>query len=158
MDFPMIDDTQNYVSFCQKANLPITELPSKDKQMEMTYELAMKEIDPYLYERLTKQQPLRADVAVRHKTGAYWIEDVKELEEKGYTGVAANLRKQIEEGQRVIQEQKLQEMAARNAEVAKRNANRPVGFHPTKNIDFNSASAAKARRDWNLSDDIGLGA
>mgnify|MGYP003112809934 FL=1 len=77
MDFPMIDDTQNYVSFCQKANLPITELPSKDKQMEMTYELAMKEIDPYLYERLTKQQPLRADVAVRHKTGAYWIEDVK---------------------------------------------------------------------------------
>ena len=49
-------------------------------------------------------------------------------------------------------------MAARNAEVAKRNANRPVGFHPTKNIDFNSASAAKARRDWNLSDDIGLGA
>ena len=35
--------------------------------------------------------------------------------------------------------------------------NKPVGFHPTKNIDFNSPEAQKARRDWGLRDDIGLG-
>ena len=72
--------SENFVSFCKKANLPITELPTKDKPMGMTYEIAMKEYDPYLYQRLTTQKPLRADVAVRHKTGNYWIEDVKELD------------------------------------------------------------------------------
>ena len=49
-------------------------------------------------------------------------------------------------------------MAKRIAEVAARPANKSVGFHPDKNIGFNSPSAIKARRDWNLSDDIGLGA
>ena len=151
----MIDDNENYVSFCQKADLPITELPTKGKPMDMTYELAMKNIDPYLYERLTTQKPLRADVAVRHKTGNYWIEDVKELEEKGYTGVAENLRKQIEEGQRLIQEQKLQEMIERNEA---RDKARIEESKKPKNIDFNSPSAVRARRDWKLSDDIGLGA
>jgi len=151
----MIDDTENFVSFCKKANLPITELPTKDKPMGMTYEIAMKEYDPYLYQRLTTQKPLRADVAVRHKTGNYWIEDVKELEEKGYTGVAENLRKQIEEGQRIIQENKLKEMTARNnaADEARRNAPRTP-----KNISFNDPSAVAFRRQHNLSDDIGLGA
>ncbi len=151
----MIDDTENFVSFCKKANLPITELPTKDKQMGMTYEIAMKEYDPYLYQRLTTQKPLRADVAVRHKTGNYWIEDVKELEQKGYTGVAENLRKQIEEGQRLIQEQKLQEMIERNEA---RDKARIEESKKPKNIDFNSPSAVRARRDWKLSDDIGLGA
>ncbi len=151
----MIDDNENYVSFCQKADLPITELPTKGKPMDMTYELAMKNIDPYLYERLTTQKPLRADVAVRHKTGNYWIEDVKELEQKGYTGVAENLRKQIEEGQRLIQEQKLQEMIERNEA---RDKARIEESKKPKNIDFNSPSAVRARRDWKLSDDIGLGA
>ena len=151
----MIDDNENYVSFCQKADLPITELPTKGKPMDMTYELAMKNIDPYLYERLTTQKPLRADVAVRHKTGNYWIEDVKELEQKGYTGVAENLRKQITEGQRLIQEQKLQEMIERNEA---RDKARIEESKKPKNIDFNSPSAVRARRDWKLSDDIGLGA
>ena len=144
----MIDDTENFVSFCKKANLPITELPTKDKPMGMTYELAMKNIDPYLYERLTVQKPLRADVAVRHKTGAYWIEDVKELEEKGYTGVAENLRKQIEEGQRQIQEQKLKEMTARNAAVAKQHAERQKGMQYMPPLS--PTSIAKARQQWGI--------
>ena len=148
MDFPMIDDTENYVRFCQKANLPITELPTKDKPMEMTYELSMKNIDPYLYERLTKQKPLRADVAVRHKTGNYWVEDVKELEEKGYTGVAENLRKQITEGQRVIQENKLKEMTERNNAVAKHHAERPKGMQHMPPLS--PESIARARAQWGI--------
>ena len=66
--------------------------------MGMTYELAMKEIDHYLYERLCEKKPLRADVAARHKKGTYRIEDVDEPEAKGYTGVAMNLKKESAKG------------------------------------------------------------
>ena len=56
-----------------------------------------------------------------------------------------------------IELQKLAEMKARNDARDKAIREKPVGFHPTKNIDFNSPEAQKARRDWGLSDDIGLG-
>ena len=158
MELPIIDDTQNFIRFCQKANLPITEMPEKGEKMNITYEAAMKELDPYLYERLTKQGKLKADVLDRHQRQAYWTTDVEELEAKGYTGVAANLRKQIEEGRRINEENKLREMMARNQARDEAIRNRPSGFHPTKNIDFNSPEARKARRQWGLSDDIGLGA
>ena len=59
--------------------------------------------------------------------------------------------------QRMIEENKLKEMAARNKAREEAIRNIPVGFHPTKNLDFNSPEAQKARRDWCLSDDIGLG-
>ena len=39
----MIDDTENFVSFCQKANLPITELPTKDKNIAIN-DLIIQEI------------------------------------------------------------------------------------------------------------------
>ena len=87
----------------------------------------------------------------------YIIEDVAPLERAGFTGSAANMRKQIEEGRRIIEEQKLAEMTARNNAREEAIRNKPQGFHPTKNIDFNSPEAQKARRDWGLSDDIGLG-
>ena len=48
-------------------------------------------------------------------------------------------------------------MTARNNAREEAIRNKPQGFHPTKNIDFNSPEAQKARRDWGLSDDIGLG-
>ena len=158
MDFPMIDETQNYISFCQKANLPINEVPEKGKPMDFTYEIAMKELDPHLYERLTEQGKLKADVLDRHRRGAYWTTDVAELEAKGYTGVAANLKKQMVEGQRQIQEQKLREMTARNEARDKAIREKKAGFTPDRNIGFNDPSAIKARREWGLSDDIGLGA
>ena len=41
--------TTQYVAFCQKAGLPINEVPEPGKKMDFTYEVAMKEIDPYLY-------------------------------------------------------------------------------------------------------------
>ena len=60
--------------------------------------------------------------------------------------------------QRMIEENKLKEMAARNKAREEAIRNKPQGFHPTKNISFNSPEAQKARRQWGLSDDIGLGA
>ena len=91
---------------------------------------------------------MRADVAVRHKTGAYWIEDIDELESKGYTGVAQNLRKQVEEGQRQIQERKLKEMAERNAAVAKHHANKPKGMQYMPPLS--PTAIAKAREQWGI--------
>ena len=145
----MIDETQNYISFCQKAGLPINEVPEKGKPMGMTYELAMKEIDPHLYERLTKQGKLKADVLDRHQRQAYWTTDVAELEAKGYTGVAANLRKQIVEGQRIIQENKLKEMTERNEAVAKKHAERPKGMQYMPPLS--PTAIAKAREQWGIS-------
>ena len=84
--------------------------------MGMTYAIAMKEIDHYLYERLCEKKPLRADVAGKHKKGTYWIEDVDELEAKGYTGVAMNLKKETAKGQEILRQQELEKITARNAE------------------------------------------
>jgi hypothetical protein len=148
MEFPMIDETQNYISFCQKAGLPINEVPEKGKPMGMTYEIAMREIDPYLYERLTEQGKLKADVLDRHQRQAYWTDDVKELEAKGYTGVAANLRKQIEEGRRINEENKLKEMIARNEARDKANRERPVGFQALPPLS--PEAIARARQQWGI--------
>ena len=49
-------------------------------------------------------------------------------------------------------------MMARNEARVKANRDRPSGFHPNKNIDYNSPEAVKACRQLGLSDDIGLGA
>ena len=59
--------------------------------------------------------------------------------------------------QNAVAEQKTAEMKARNDARDEAFRNKPKGFTPAKNIDFNSPEAARARRDWNLSDDIGLG-
>ena len=153
MDFPTIDENENFAKFCQKANLPITELPSKDKPMGMTYELAMREIDPYLYERLCEKKPLRADVAARHKKGNYWIEDVDELEAKGYTGVAMNLKKEIAKGQEILRQQELEKISARNAERDKKlEAYRNLS--PWQKMAMNPPSPesiARCREQWGIS-------
>jgi len=152
MDFPTIDENENFAKFCQKANLPITELPSKDKPMGMTYELAMRELDPYLYERLCNKKPLRADVAARHNKGHYWIEDVEELESKGYTGIAANIKKQIVEGQKILQEKALAEITARNAERDRRLAEYSK-LSPYQKMAMNPPSPesiARCREQWGI--------
>ena len=120
----------------------------------------MKEYNPHLYQNITQPDPseLPADVLLRYNAGNLWVEDVAPLERAGFTGSAANMRKQIEEGRRIIEEQKLAEMTARNNAREEAIRNKPQGFHPTKNISFNSPEAQKARREWGLSDDIGLGA
>ena len=152
MDFPTIDENENYANFCKKANLPITELPSKDKPMGMTYELAMREIDPHLYERLCEKKPLRADVATRHKKGTYWIEDIEELEAKGYTGVAMNLKKEIAKGQEMLRQQELEKITARNAERDRKLAEFNK-LSPYQKMAMNPPSPeaiAQARKEWGI--------
>ena len=159
MDLPITDYTDQYVQCCEKAGLPINEVP-EDGKMGLQYELAMKETAPHLYQNITRPSAskLKADVRARYQKGIMWTSDLDEYEAKGFTGIASNIRAEMSKAREMMMQQQIEEMAKRNAEVAARHANKPVGFHPDKNIGFNSPSAIKARRDWNLSDDIGLGA
>ena len=159
MDLPIIDNTSAYIDVCNKAGLPINKMPKKGDDIPLAYEMAMKEFNPYLYQNLVPPDPpeLPADVLDRHNRQAYWTTDVEALEAKGFTGTAANLRKQMEEGRRIVEEQKLAEMTARNEARDKAIREKPVGFHPTKNISFWDPSAVAFRRQHNISDDVGAG-
>ena len=160
MDLPIVDNiTQPYVKFCQENGLKVGKVPTSKEEMGLQQELLMRETAPALFQNIVKPSPndLPADVKLRYQSGNFWIEDVKALDDAGFTGTARNLQNQILEGKRLIEEKKLQEMAARNKARDKAIREKPSGFHPTKNIDFNSPEAQKARREWGLPDDIGLG-
>ena len=74
------------------------------------------------------------------------------------TGVASNIRAEMAAAREMLIEKEIEEMKARNAEVAARHANKPSGFTPEKNISFNDHSAVAFRRQHGISDDVGLGA
>jgi len=155
----MIDNSAAYVEVCKKAGLPINKVPRKGEKIELSYLMALKEYNPHLLQNITAPDPddLPADVAQRYKAGTLWTDDIKALEEGGFYGTSSNMKAEMLNAQRMIEENKLKEMKARNDARDKAIREKPVGFHPTKNIDFNSPEAQKARRDWGLSDDIGLG-
>ena len=155
----MIDNTSAYIDCCKKAGLPINKVPKKGEQIELSYLMALKQYNPQLLQNITAPDPddLPADVAQRYKAGTLWTDDIKALEEGGFYGTSSNMKAEMLNAQRMIEENKLKEMKARNDARDKAIREKPVGFHPTKNIDFNSPEAQKARRDWGLSDDIGLG-
>ena len=159
MDLPIIDNSAAYIEVCKKAGLPSNKVPKKGEEIELSYLMALKQYNPQLLQNITAPDPndLPADVSQRYKTNSLWTDDVKALEEGGFYGTAANMKAEMLNAQRMIQENKLKEMTARNNAREKAIREKPVGFHPTKNIDFNSPEAQKARRDWGLSDDIGLG-
>ena len=151
--------TDQYVAFCQRANLPINEVPTPGTKMGMTYEIAMKELDPHLYQNLTapKASSLKADVRSRYEKGIMWTSDADEYEAKGFCGVASNIRAEMAAARELMMQQEIEAMKKRNAETAARHANKPSGFTPAKNISFNDPSAVAFRRQHGISDDIGAG-
>ena len=160
MDLPIIDNvTEPYVKFCQKNNLKIGKVPTSKEEMGLAQEMLMREQAPELFQNIVKPSvnDLPADTKLRYQSQQFWIDDIKPLQDAGFTGTAAGLERQVLEGKQIAEAKKLEEMKARNKAREEAIRNKPVGFHPTKNIDFNSPEAQKARRDWGLSDDIGLG-
>ena len=127
MDYPMIDNTDAYIAVCEKANLPVNKVPKKGDKVAIAYELAMKEINPHLYQNITSPDPddLPADVAKRYKQGMMWVDDLNAYEECGFTGTAANIRKAMEQGQKELMEKGTAEMKARNDKHAENMRNRP---------------------------------
>ena len=101
MELPTIDNTDAYIDVCKKAGLPVNKLPKKGDKLDLAYEIAMKEINPHLYQNLMSPSAddLPADVAQRYKQGLMWVDDLKAYEDNGFTGTAKNIRDAIAEAQ-----------------------------------------------------------
>ena len=148
----MIDNTDAYIAVCEKAGLPINKVPKKGDKITIAYELAMKENNPHLYQNIMSPDPdeLPADVAKRYKQGLMWVDDLNAYEKFGFTGTAANIRKAMEQGQQELIAKKTAEMKARNDARDEAQRNKPKGFTPKKNIDYNSPEAVRARATWGI--------
>ena len=156
MDLPEVNYTDQYVAFCQKANLPINEVPEAGQKMGMSYEIAMKELDPHLYQNLMKPNPktLKADVRSRYEKGIMWTSDADEYESKGFCGVAANIRQEMAAARELMMQQEIEAMKKRNDAREEARRTQPKSLKP---IGFNDPSAVAFRRQHNLSDNIGAG-
>ena len=109
MDLPEVNYTDQYVAFCQRANLPINEVPEAGQKMEMSYEVAMKSLDPHLYQNLMKPDPrkLKADVRSRYEKGIMWTSDADEYEAKGFCGIASNIRQEMAAAREMMMENEI---------------------------------------------------
>ena len=146
----MIDNTDAYISVCEKANLPINKMPKGKKDLTLAYEVAMKELNPHLYQNIVNPSPdeLPANVAKRYKQGLLWIEDLKAYEDCGFTGTAANIRKAMEQGQQELMAKKTAEMKARNDARAKELRDKPKGMQGLPPLS--PESIATARAQWGI--------
>ena len=101
MELPIVDHTDAYIDVCRKAGLPVNKLPKKGDDIPLAYEIAMKELNPALYQNITSPEAdsLPADVAKRYKQGLLWIDDLKAYEDCGFTGTAKQIRDAIAEAQ-----------------------------------------------------------
>ena len=130
MELPTIDNTDAYIDVCKKANLPVNKLPKKGDKLDLAYEIALKEINPHLYQNLMSPNAddLPADVAKRYKQGLMWIDDLQSYLDCGFTGTAQNIRDAIAEAQtqKMINETKA--MEERNKARDEYHRNRPKGM------------------------------
>jgi hypothetical protein len=142
--------TTQYVAFCQKAGLPINEVPEPGKKMDLAYEMAMKEVDPYLYQNLTspKSSTLKADVRDRYERGVMWTQDLEEYQKKGFTGTARNIEIEMNKAREMMEQQKLKEMTARNDAREKAIREKPPGFQGL--APLSPESIARARAEWGI--------
>ena len=142
--------TDQYVAFCQRANLPINEVPTPGTKMGMTYEVAMKELDPHLYQNLTapKASSLKADVRSRYEKGILWTSDLEEYWQKGFTGVAKNIADEMDRARELIEQKNLQEMAERNNKRDEEIRNKKPGFGSLPPLS--PESIARARAEWGI--------
>ena len=142
--------TTQYIAFCQRANLPINEVPTPGQKMGMTYEIAMKELDPHLYQNLTspKSSSLKADVRDRYERGVMWTQDLEEYQKKGFTGTARNIEIEMNKAREMMEQQKLAEMKARNDARDKAIREKPPGFKGL--APLSPESIARARAEWGI--------
>ena len=140
-----------YVAFCQRANLPINEVPTPGTKMGMTYEIAMKELDPHLYQNLTcpKSSSLKADVRSRYEKGIMWTSDLEEYWQKGFTGVAKNIADEMDRARELMEQKNLQEMTERNNKREEAIRNKKPGFGSLPPLS--PESIARARAEWGIS-------
>ena len=143
MELPTIDNTDAYIDVCKKAGLPVNKLPKKGDKIDLAYEIAMKTINPALYQNLMSPSPddLPADVSKRYKQGLLWIDDLKAYEDCGFSGTAKQIRDAIAEAQtqKMINETEARDKAIRE---------KPPGFKGL--APLSPESIARARAEWGI--------
>ena len=151
MELPTVDYSDAYIEVCRKAGLPVNKLPKKGDKIDIAYELAMKELNPALYQNITSPDAdsLPADVAQRYKQGLMWIDDLQAYRDCGFTGTARQIEDAIAaaQAQKMISETKA--MKERNDKHAENMRNRPKGMRfgnplPPEQVEY-------AKRQWGIS-------
>ena len=138
-------------------NKPCKPIPSKLEDLNWTERTVLMDWEGgVLYQNLfRKVDELPADVLARHLDGGrYNVGDQTALRAAGFTADAARVEGEILAAQNKIEEDKLQEMIARNEA---RDKARIEESKKPKNISFWDPSAVAFRRQHNISDDIGAG-
>ena len=138
-------------------NKPCKPIPSKLEDLDFTEKVVLQDWEGgVLYQNLFRQtDKLPADVLARHlEGGKYHIGDQAALRAAGFTADAARVEGEILAAQNKIEEDKLQEMIARNEA---RDKARIEESKKPKNISFWDPSAVAFRRQHGISDDIGAG-
>ena len=138
-------------------NKPCKPIPASLEDLDFTEKVVLQDWEGgVLYQNLfRKVDELPADVLERHLDGGrYNIGDQTALRAAGFTADAARVEGEILAAQNKIEEDKLQEMIARNE--AREKARIEENKKP-KNISFWDPSAVAFRRQHNISDDIGAG-
>jgi len=130
MELPTVDYSDAYIEVCKKANLPINKMPKCKEDLTLAYEMAMKEFNPHLYQNITSPDPdeLPVDVAQRYKQGTMWTSDLQAYEKNGFTGTAANIRKEMGQAMDIIIAQRTAEMKARNDKHQQDMLDKPKGM------------------------------
>ena len=139
-------------------NQPCKSVPSKLEDLNFTERTVLMDWENgVLYQNMFRDaESLPSDVLGRHLDGGkYHVGDQTALRAAGFTADAARVEGEILAAKNKMEEDKLQEMIERNNARDAEIANRP---RVPVQINFNDPSAVKARRDWGLSDDIGIGA
>ena len=138
-------------------NKPCKPSPSKLEDLDFTEKVVLQDWEGgVLYQNLFREvDKLPADVLARHLDGGrYNVGDQTALRAAGFTADAARVEGEILAAQNKIEEDKLQEMIARNEA---RDKARIEESKKPKNISFWDPSAVAFRRQHNISDDIGAG-
>ena len=151
MELPTIDNTDAYIDVCKKANLPINKLPKKGDKLDLAYEIAMKEINPALYQNLMSPSPddLPADVAKRFKQGLMWIDDLQAYRDCGFSGTARQIEDAIAEAQTQKMINETEAMRKRNEARDKAIREKPPGFKGL--APLTQDQIMKARQEWGIS-------
>ena len=150
MELPTIDNTDAYIDVCKKAGLPINKLPKKGDKLDLAYEIAMKTINPALYQNLMSPSPddLPADVSKRYKQGLLWIDDLKAYEDCGFSGTAKQIRDAIAEAQTQKMNAEAEAMRKRTEARDKAIREKPPGFKGL--APLSPESIARARAEWGI--------
>ena len=156
MELPTVDYSDAYIEVCRKAGLPVNKLPKKGDKIDIAYELAMKELNPALYQNITSPDPdnLPADVSKRYKQGLLWIDDLQAYEKCGFSGTAKQIKDAIAEAQTQKMIRETEAMKQRNDKHAENMRNRPKGMRfgdplPAEQIEYTKAQwGITGLADW----------